>query len=88
VLFSAPTKCCFEWDDGKSMTDAERRLLVVLAFMSEQYLSKDGALRHSFMSAGEEAIELLVEYGLVSPEPGGGRWNDAGRDLLNSPAKL
>jgi hypothetical protein len=67
------------------MTDAEKRLLVALAWMCEQYLSDGGSLDHMCMSPGEDAVDLLVEYGLVKPGPGrGGTWTDAGRALLNS----
>ena len=68
------------------MTDAERRLLVALAWMCEQYLrSKDSEfLDHHCMYAGEEAIELLVQYGLVEPRGRGGRWTEAGNALLDS----
>ncbi len=37
------------------MMEAERRLLAALAWMCEQYLSKDGVLDHSSMSAGGAA---------------------------------
>lgn len=65
------------------MTDAETRLLRALAMMCNQYLqSSDGSLDHLFMSAGEEAVERLVEYGLVQPSPSGGRWTEEGLALL------
>lgn len=66
------------------MTDAERRLLVALAWMCEQYLGdgKGEWLDHQAMSAGEDAIALLAQYGMVEPSGRGGRWTDAGRALL------
>jgi hypothetical protein len=66
------------------MTDAERRLLVALAWMCEQYLGngKGDWLDHQAMSAGEDAIALLAEYGMVEPRGRGGRWTAAGRALL------
>jgi hypothetical protein len=33
-------------------------------------------LEHKFMSAGEEAIELLAKYGLVDCLHGGGNWSE------------
>ena len=66
------------------MMDAEHRLLGALAWMCEQHLSKDGVLDHSFMSAGEGLIELLVQYGLAEPKPRSAIWADAGRAFLYS----
>ena len=64
------------------MTDEERRLLVALAWMCEQYLSDGEGLDHVYMRAGEDAIDLLVKYGLVEPDARGGVWTEAGRALL------
>lgn len=67
------------------MTETEQQLLIALAGMCDQYLSdKDGALDHLFMSAGEDAIALLIQYGLVQPGPRGGTWTEAGKALLYS----
>jgi hypothetical protein len=66
------------------MTEIEKRLLAALAGMCEQYLNDGGTLDHMCMSAGEDAIELLVEFGLVKPRPRGGTWTEAGTALLNS----
>jgi hypothetical protein len=74
------------------MTDAERRLLHALALMARQYLMDpsfrgEGMLDSLSMSAGENAIELLTHYGLVSMEPGQarfGKWTQAGYDFLDS----
>ena len=66
------------------MTDAENRLLRALAGMCEQYIDQEGILDHQCMSAGERAVDLLYEYGLIDPSGRGGTWNDAGRALLNS----
>ncbi len=66
------------------MTENEQRLLVSLAQMCEQNLSNGKQLDHMFMGAGEGALELLVEYGLVTPEPRGGSWTDAGIKLLEA----
>ena len=66
------------------MTDAERRLLGSLALMCEQYISENGVLDHRCMAAGEKAVALLVQYGLVEPGPRGGTWTTDGRTLLDS----
>jgi hypothetical protein len=66
------------------MTAEEHRLLVALAWMCEQYLANGDRLDHLCMNAGEQAVELLVQYGLVDPEGRGGTWTEAGRALLNS----
>ncbi|MBO9500514.1 hypothetical protein [Brevundimonas sp. A19_0] len=67
------------------MTDAEERLLYALALMGQQYLqTPTGDLDHVYMGAGEEAIALLAEYGLVEPSVRGGEWTAAGQALLTS----
>lgn len=66
------------------MTSQEQRLLSALAWMCAQYLEdRDGELDHLSMSAGERAIGLLVDYGLVAPSGRGGAWTEAGQALLN-----
>jgi hypothetical protein len=53
--------------------------------MCDQYLqSREGGLDHLCMSAGEEAVGLLVAYGLVKPSARGGEWSEAGLALLRS----
>jgi hypothetical protein len=70
------------------MTEEERKLLVALAWMCEQYLGSGTAdhLDHMCMSAGEDAVELLEKYGMVDTSgPGrGGTWTQAGQALLDS----
>lgn len=67
------------------MTEKEKRLLKVLVGMTEQYLrTKEGRLDHQRMNAGEDAIELLAEYGLVLNEGRNSRWTDAGWQLYMS----
>lgn len=69
--------------------DGERKLLTALAKMCEQYLGdgtgKPDGLDHMCMRAGEDAVELLVQHGLVKPAGRGGTWTEAGRALLRSP---
>lgn len=70
----------------KKPTREERRILEALAWMCEQYL-KDGpnTLDDMAMSAGQEALAVLAEYGYVDTDGGGrgGRWTEAGRALLD-----
>jgi hypothetical protein len=71
--------------DADPMGDNEKKLLIALVRMVEQYLpGEDPELDHLFMSAGESAIEALAAYGLVVPEPRGGRWTEAGIRFRNS----
>ena len=65
----------------------EQRLLYALVLMVRQYLKHDGDEADSYsMSAGENAIEALAEYGLMEVEGGGrlGRWTKAGNDFWDS----
>jgi hypothetical protein len=68
------------------MTDNERRLLVALAWMCEQYIGSGRIdfLDHECMGAGEDAVRLLAEFGLVEPSGRGGAWTEAGKTLLAS----
>ena len=68
------------------MTEEERRLLVALAWMCAQYIgaATSSGWTTSAWGAGEEAIDLLVQYGLVDPSGRGGVWTEAGKALLNS----
>jgi hypothetical protein len=46
--------------------DAEKKLLIALVYMVQQYLEhEDWLLDHKFMTAGETAIEVLRERGLI-----------------------
>jgi hypothetical protein len=67
--------------------DAEKKLLIALIYMVEQYLERDdGLLDHKFMTAGETAIEALTERGLVESDEGGrfARSSGAGNRFRNS----
>jgi len=74
--------------DGSLRTvqsEKEGQLLYALALMCEQYLEdRNGELDHQCMSPGEEAIQHLVDYGLVDPKRRGGDWTSKGRALLDS----
>jgi len=67
------------------MTDEENRLLVALAWMCEQYLGDHaGGLDHMCMGAGEDAVELLMKYGLVDDASRGAKWTEIGKALLDA----
>ena len=63
------------------MTDNERRLLVALVKMVDQYLDEyDEEVDSRAMSAGEHAIEALADFGLMeSINTRFGRWTEAGK---------
>ena len=64
------------------MSDEEWHLLRALAKMCAQYLGEGEGVDHECISAGEEAVEQLVKYGMVEPSGRGGRWTEAGQALL------
>ena len=64
------------------MIDDERHLLRALALMCAQYIGEDDWVDHQCMIAGEEAVELLVKYGMIEPSGRGGRWTEAGEALM------
>jgi hypothetical protein len=71
------------------MTEQERRLVGALALMAQQYLSTadpGSELDNLCMSAGEAALGMLAEYGLVTITAGGrcGAWTEAGSQFLIS----
>jgi len=61
----------------------ERRILHALAWMCAQYISDNGELDHQCMYAGEEAVEVLVDYGMIEPVRRGGTWTNEGKRLLD-----
>ncbi len=68
------------------MIAVDERLLMSLAWMCEQYLGtgKKDSLDHMCMGAGEDAVELLFEHGLVTNKERGAKWTDKGRALLDA----
>lgn len=68
------------------MSKVDARLLMSLAWMCEQYLGtgKMDFLDHMCMGAGEDAVELLFEHGLVTDCGRGARWTDKGRAMLDA----
>jgi hypothetical protein len=68
------------------MTENERRLLQSLALMCDQYLrTSEGDLDHLSMTAGQYALRLLNEYGLIDSSGRGALWSDAGMVMLTAP---
>ena len=66
-----------------NLDDRQKRLLLALVKMVRQYLEHydDGLVETLSMSAGEHAIAVLEEYGLMTVERPGqrfGRWTEAG----------
>lgn len=62
--------------------EGERWLLKVLADVCDQYMGENGYLDHMYMSAGEEAVEVLAIYGLVDSFQRDCRWTEVGKALL------
>jgi len=66
-----------------SINDKEKRLLIALAHLVDQYLQTgNDTLDHLSMSAGERALGLLAEYGLVTNDSRHAQWTDEGRVFL------
>lgn len=57
-------------------TFEELRLLAVCKGICDQYMGRDdgAGILHSFMSAGEHAVGLLIKYGLMINTGDGGVW--------------
>ena len=66
------------------MTDRERKLLVALVKMVDQYLDDYGdEVDSRSMSAGEHAIEALADFGLMENiNTRFGRWTEAGKRFV------
>lgn len=81
---------CPAKDDRCAVTNAATSplddALKALAWMCEQYIGDHaGELDHQFMAAGEHAVKILVQHGLVEPRRRGGVWTEKGRALLEAP---
>jgi hypothetical protein len=72
------------------MTDHERKLLVALVLMVNQYLEQHGDEVDSISeSAGEHAIEALAEFGLMDVvNTRFGRWTEAGKTFRREQAGI
>ena len=67
------------------MTDSEKKLVIALVRMVDQYLDRYGDEADSrSMYAGEQAIEVLAGFGLMEAvNTRFGRWTEAGNKLLD-----
>lgn len=67
------------------MNEREEKILEALAGMVLQYLdSVDGRMDNMCIGAGEDAIDVLSEYGLVEKENNRfSSWTEAGLRLLD-----
>ena len=68
------------------MTEKEQRVLQALAWMCEQYIGSGRAdfLDHECISAGEDAVAVLADYGLVEiTSVREAKWTDGGKALLD-----
>ena len=66
------------------MTDSEKKLVIALVRMVDQYLDRYGdEVDSRSMYAGEQAIEVLAGFGLMEAvNTRFGRWTEAGNQLL------
>lgn len=63
----------------------ELKILAVLVRVCRQFMPGDYTfLSHDFLSAGEAAVTILSEYGLMGPDAGGGFWNTRSQLLEQS----
>ena len=64
------------------MTDNEKKLVIALVRMVDQYLDRYGdEVDSRSMSAGEQAIEVLAGFGLMEAvNTRFGRWTEAGNN--------
>jgi hypothetical protein len=71
------------------MTDREKKLLIALVNMVEQYLGiNEDDVDSRSMSAGEHAIEALADFGLMEVvNTRFGRWTEAGKRFIAENAR-
>jgi hypothetical protein len=72
------------------MTDREKKLLIALTKMVDQYLDQyEDQVDSRSMSAGEHAIAALADFGLMEVvHTRFGRWTDAGKKFVAENARL
>jgi hypothetical protein len=72
------------------MTDREKKLLIALVKMVDQYLDDyHDEVDSRSMSAGEHAIAALADFGLMEVvHTRFGRWTDAGKKFVAENARL
>ena len=71
------------------MTDREKKLLIALVKMVEQYLGiNEDDVDSRSMSAGEHAIEALADFGLMEVvNTRFGRWTEVGKRFIEENAR-
>jgi hypothetical protein len=71
------------------MTDREKKLLIALVKMVDQYLDNyQDEVDSRSMSAGEHAIAALADFGLMKVvHTRFGRWTDAGKKFVAENAR-
>jgi hypothetical protein len=71
------------------MTDREKKLLIALVRMVDQYLDNhQDEVDSRSMSAGEHAIDALADFGLMEVVHARfGRWTDAGKKFVAENAR-
>lgn len=72
------------------MTDNEKKLLIALIKMTDQYLDRyEDEVDSKAMSAGEHAIEALASFGLMeNVNTRLGRWTEAGKQFIRDHARM
>jgi hypothetical protein len=72
------------------MTDREKKLLIALVKMVDQYLDQyEDQVDSRSMSAGEHAIAALADFGLIEVvDSRFGRWTEAGKKFVAETARL
>jgi hypothetical protein len=72
------------------MTGSEKKLLIALVLLVNQYLDEYGdEVDSRSMSAGEHAIEALASVGLMEVvNPRFGRWTEAGKQFRREEAGI
>lgn len=72
------------------MTDSERKLLIALVLMIDQFLDEHGdQVDSGSMRAGEHAIEAIAGFGLIEiANTRFGRWTEVGKHFRQQEAGI
>jgi len=71
--------------DLESIDNERSALIRALALMCWQYMTDSQyVIDHKYIYAGEYAVDLLAEYGLVEPHDRGGTWTSDGKVFLTA----
>jgi hypothetical protein len=71
------------------MTESERKALIALVLMVDQFLGSEDIVDSSSMRAGEQAIAALAGYGLMEVvQSRFGRWTEAGNRFRREKAGI